>query len=133
VPESLLKLGLENALGDLCHLLHSEKVKIEFQAFDISNTIPVSSQINIYRIVQELLNNALKHSGCSEILVSCSQNGNTFFISVEDNGKGFDISSSDDKTGLGIKNLKSRVELLNGTYNVESNKSGTYYNIELKI
>lgn len=133
VPESLLKLGLENALGDLCHLLHSEKVKIEFQAFDITNTIPVSSQINIYRIVQELLNNALKHSECSEILVSCSQNGNTFFISVEDNGKGFDISSSDDKTGLGIKNLKSRVELLNGTYNVESNKSGTYYNIELKI
>lgn len=133
VPESLLKLGLENALGDLCHLLHSEKVKIEFQAFDITNTIPVSSQINIYRIVQELINNALKHSGCSEILVSCSQNGNTFFISVEDNGNGFDISSIDDKTGLGIKNLKSRVELLSGTYNVESNKSGTYYNIELKI
>lgn len=133
VPESLLKLGLENALGDLCHLLHSEKVKIEFQAYDITNTIPVSSQINIYRIVQELLNNALKHSECSEILVSCSQNGKTFFISVEDNGKGFDISNSDDKTGLGIKNLKSRVELLNGTYNVKSNKSGTYYNIELKI
>lgn len=133
VPESLLKLGLENALSDLCHLLHSEKVKIEFQAFDITNTIPISSQINIYRIIQELLNNALKHSQCTEILVSCSQNEGSFFISVEDNGKGFDVASIDDKTGLGIKNLKSRVELLSGTYNLESNESGTYYNIELKI
>lgn len=133
VPESLLKLGLENALSDLCHLLHSETVKIEFQAFDITNTIPISSQMNIYRIIQELLNNALKHSQCSEILVSYSQNEGSFFISVEDNGNGFDVSSIDYKTGLGIKNLKSRVELLSGTYNLESNESGTYYNIELKI
>lgn len=133
VPESLLKLGLENALSDLCHLLHSEKVKIEFQSFDISTEIPVSSQINIYRIVQELLNNALKHSQCTEILVSCSQNQKSFYIAVEDNGKGFDVSKKDETNGLGIKNLKSRVELLNGTFNLQSNNSGTYYNIELKI
>ncbi|WP_163408066.1 tetratricopeptide repeat-containing sensor histidine kinase [Flavobacterium ajazii] len=133
VPESLLKLGLENALSDLCYLLHSEKVKIEFQVFNITNTIPISIQINIYRIIQELLNNALKHSDCSEILVSCSQNEDSFFISVEDNGKGFDVYSIEKKTGLGIKNLKNRVELFSGAFNLESNKSGTYYNIELKI
>lgn len=133
VPESLLKLGLEKALGDLCHLLHSEQVKIEFQSFGIKQEIPISNQINIYRIVQELINNALKHSGCNEILVSCSQNENIFFISVEDNGKGFNPNESESKQGLGIKNLRSRVEMLNGVYHLESNETGTYYNIELKI
>ncbi|MBN8641212.1 MAG: sensor histidine kinase [Flavobacteriales bacterium] len=133
VPESLLKLGLEKALGDLCHLLHSEQVKIEFQSFGIKQEIPISNQINIYRIVQELINNALKHSRCSEILVSCSQNENTFFISVEDNGKGYNPQESESKQGLGIKNLRSRVEMLKGVYHLESNETGTYYNIELKI
>lgn len=133
VPESLLKLGLENALSDLCHLLHSNSMKIEFQSFGISHDIPISSQINIYRIVQELINNALKHSECSEILVSCSQNENIFYISVEDNGTGFNINEIETKSGLGLKNLKSRIEILNGTLNLDSNETGTYFNIELKI
>ncbi|UPT69855.1 MAG: sensor histidine kinase [Flavobacterium sp. JAD_PAG50586_2] len=133
VPESLIKLGLENALSDLCHLLHSETIKIEFQAIGITQDIPVSSQINIYRIIQELINNALKHAECNEILVSCSQNENTFFISVEDNGKGFDIKNSNSKPGLGLKNLKSRVEMLNGIFNLESSSTRTYYNIELNM
>ena len=133
VPESLLKLGLENALSDLCHLLHSNSMKIEFQSFGISHDIPISNQINIYRIIQELINNALKHSECSEILVSCSQNENTFYISVEDNGTGFNINEIESKSGLGLKNLKSRIEMLNGTLNLDSNETGTYCNIELKF
>ncbi|MGV3697984.1 sensor histidine kinase [Flavobacterium sp.] len=133
IPESLTKLGLEKALSDLCHLLHSDSIKIEFQSFGIDDDIPISSQINIYRIVQELLNNALKHSECTEILVSCSQNGDAFLISVEDNGKGFDVEDSSRKSGIGLKNLKSRVEMLHGTYNIESNNEGTCYDIELNI
>lgn len=133
VPEALLKLGLEKALSDLCHLLYSETIKIEFQSFGINNQIPISTQINIYRIVQELINNALKHSKCDEILVSCSQNKNTFLITVEDNGKGFDLTKVEQKSGLGLKNLRSRVEVLQGMFHLETNKNGTYYNIELNI
>lgn len=133
VPESLLKLGLENALSDLCHLLHSNSMKIEFQSFGINQDIQISNQINIYRIVQELINNALKHSKCSEILVSCSQNENNFYISVEDNGIGFNINEIETKSGLGLKNLRSRIEMLNGTLNLDSNETGTYCNIELKL
>lgn len=133
VPESLLKLGLENALSDLCHLLHSDKVKIEFHPCGIHPEIPISIQINIYRIVQELVNNALKHSECNQILISCSQNEDTILIAVEDNGKGFDYKGSNSKSGHGLKNLKSRVAMLNGILNVESGATGTYYNIELNI
>lgn len=132
VPESLIKLGLEKALGDLCHLLHSESVKIEFQSFGFTEQeIPIPNQVNIYRIVQEMVNNALKHANCSEILVSCSQNGNNFYIAVEDNGVGYDVEKAKEKSGHGLKNLKNRVEMLSGIFNVESSKAGTYYNIEL--
>ncbi|MDI9257884.1 tetratricopeptide repeat-containing sensor histidine kinase [Flavobacterium sedimenticola] len=133
VPESLLRLGLDNALGDLCHLLYSDDVRIEYQSFGIEQDMAASKQLNIYRIVQELVNNALKHSNCSEILVSCSQTNSLFFISVEDNGIGFSWDELVEGKGLGLKNLESRVKLLNGTMNVDSGKNGTTFNIELLI
>lgn len=133
VPESLLSLGLENALSDFCHFLQSDTLKIEFQSIGYFENIPVASQINIYRIVQELINNAVKHSECDAILVSCSQNENTFYITVEDNGKGFSVENSNSSSGLGLKNLKSRVEILNGVFHIESNATGTYFNIELNL
>lgn len=133
IPESLLKLGLENALGDLCFSLNSNNVLIEFHSYEIDNSMALSSQTNIFRIVQEIVNNALKHSGATQILVSCSQNKKRFYISVEDNGSGYDISKIDENPGLGMKNIKSRIELLNGTLDCESNSGGTSYNIELDV
>lgn len=133
VPESLLKLGLEKALGDLCFTLRSDTVSIEFHSYEIDNSMPLTTQTNIFRIVQELLNNALKHSKATQILVSCSQNGNRFYISIEDNGVGFDISAIEENQGLGIKNIKSRIELLHGSLDCESSSGGTSYNIELDV
>lgn len=133
VPESLLKLGLEKALGDLCFTLRSDTVSIEFHSYEIDNSMPLTTQTNIFRIVQELLNNALKHSKATQILVSCSQNGNRFYISIEDNGVGFDISGVEENQGLGIKNIKSRIELLHGSLDCESSSGGTSYNIELDV
>lgn len=133
VPESLLKLGLEKALSDLCFTLRSEHVAIEFHAYEIDNSMPLTTQTNIFRIVQELLNNALKHSKATQILVSCSQNTNRFYISIEDNGVGFDISRIEENQGLGIKNIKSRIQLLKGSFDCESNSNGTSYNIELEV
>ncbi|MBA9071912.1 signal transduction histidine kinase [Flavobacterium gossypii] len=134
IPESLLKLGLEHALNDLCHMLKTENVRIDFHANAIKDDIPESMQITIYRIVQELLSNALKHSKSSEILVDCSQNQSRFFITVEDNGIGFDTSKMDVFEGQGLKNLKNRVELLNGKIEIDSSKErGTVFNIELSL
>ncbi|WDO14386.1 sensor histidine kinase [Flavobacterium sp. WW92] len=133
VPESLLKLGLDKALGDLCFTLRSDSVSIEFHSYEIDNSMPLTTQTTIFRIVQELLNNALKHARATQILVSCSQNANRFFISVEDNGIGFDSSRIEENLGLGIKNIKSRIELLKGSLDCESNSNGTSYNIELEV
>ena len=88
----------------------------------------------IYRIIQELLNNALKYANASQVLVSCSQNKDVFFITVEDNGLGFDVSDSKKKKGMGLKNIINRVEFLNGKLEIDSKiNEGTSIYIELNV
>ncbi len=89
MPENLQKAGLEIALRDLCESLLSDETHIEFHAFGLQPAIPLNVQVNIYRIIQELLSNAVRHAHASKIIVQCSQNDDIFFITVEDNGRGF--------------------------------------------
>ncbi|OMQ12735.1 sensor histidine kinase [[Flexibacter] sp. ATCC 35103] len=132
MPESLLKLSLEHALRDLCIANSNAKTKIEFQYLIQKPNLPKNYEIVIYRIIQELLNNALKYAEASEILVSCSQNKDTFFITVEDNGVGFDVAEK--SAGMGLRNIKNRLEILKGKLEIESElNKGTSTYIELKI
>lgn len=134
VPEALLKLGLEAALKDLCCSMSTETIKIYFTANEIKTDLKSNDQITIFRIVQELINNALKHSGCTEVIVDCSQNNNLFLIVVEDNGKGFKNDEDQIVTGLGINNIKNRIALLNGKMEIQSIPNmGSVFNIELQI
>lgn len=134
VPESLLRFGLETALKDLCESVMTEPKYIDFQSFQIQPSLPLKTQLNVYRIVQELLNNAIRHSGASHIIIQCSQNQETFFITVEDNGKGFevDLNVRADVKGLGLANVKKRVDFMKGRLQVESViGNGTTIHIEL--
>lgn len=134
MPESLLQLGLEVSLKDMCDSLNSSGAKVEFQAFSINTSLPKETQITVYRIVQELLANAIRHANASEVLVQCSQNENIFYITVEDNGKGFDTSMLPLQKGIGISNVKNRVDFLKGRMDINSAPShGTTVNIEFNI
>lgn len=133
VPESLLRFGLTKAVSDFCHLVSNDVVQVHFHANEISDSLSSSIQINVYRIVQELVNNALKHAKCTEITVSCSQNKNLLLITVDDNGIGFELSKLSSISGQGIKNLQNRVDLFHGNIQFESDKNGTSCHIELEI
>ncbi|MBE7174806.1 MAG: tetratricopeptide repeat protein [Mucilaginibacter polytrichastri] len=135
MPESLLNFGLETALKDLCESITGQMIRVKFQALDISTTIPQQIQIVIYRIVQELLGNAIKHAEASVILVQCSQNDSVFFITVEDDGKGFDPSVRKESAGIGLDNIRNRVEYLKGKMDIISapNGQGTTVNIEVYV
>ena len=134
MPESLIKLGLIAALKDLCFRYSTSKTPIEFQEFGIQNNISESKQITIYRIIQELINNALKYAKATEIIVNCSQNENIFLITVEDNGHGFDSKKTNLFDGMGLKNIKNRVDFLKGDLEINSQpETGTVFNIELNI
>lgn len=132
MPEALLKLGLEEALRDLCFASKTPENKIEFQFLVKDLNLPKNKEIVIYRIIQELLNNALKYAKATEILVSCSQNEDVFYITVEDNGIGFNIDDVKDKESMGLKNINYRVAFLEGKLEIDSRPDrGTSIYIEI--
>jgi two-component system NarL family sensor kinase len=134
MPETLLKFGLETALKDLCEGMQHRGAYIVFQAHDLRQDIPQSEQIMVYRLVQELVNNALKHAGAGKILVQCLQRGQEMFITVEDDGRGFDISALTGKGNMGLTNIRTRVDYLKGKLDIQSTPGvGTTVNIEVNV
>ncbi|RPE08104.1 sensor histidine kinase [Chitinophaga lutea] len=134
MPESLLKSGLEAALRDLCESLMNEHTDIEFQAYGIQADMPTATQANIFRIVQELLSNAIRHAQASKIILQCIQNDRTFLITAEDNGRGFDTAAMSASKGIGLTNIQNRVQYMKGRFDIESAPNeGTIINIEVYV
>lgn len=133
MPETLIRLGLETALRDLCVSLTNRSIDIEFQANGIEEKLPVETQVHIYRIVQELLSNAIRHSQADRIIVQCLQNEDTFLVTVEDNGKGFDPSLKK-SAGIGLGNIQNRVAFLKGRIEIDAAiDQGTTVNLEFHV
>ncbi|MET0242789.1 MAG: ATP-binding protein [Flavitalea sp.] len=135
MPESLLYMGLEPALEDLCRYLSNPLTAIRFQAINLQSTYPQAVLINVYRIIQELLSNALKHAKASQVIVQVSDGDGHLFLTVEDNGKGMAESiSATRSSGLGLKSIENRVALLKGRLEIDSHVShGTTTNIEIPL
>lgn len=135
MPEALMKLGLQQALQDYSDglsELQPFKINCEFHALE--NRMPSSTEIVVYRIVQELLNNAVKYSGATTILAQVIRQGDNLSITVEDNGKGFDISKTDITKGAGLANVKARVDYLKGQMDLQSaSGKGTSIHIDCII
>lgn len=134
MPESLLQLGLQAALLDMCDSVSTIEARVIFQGYEIKPAIAPEIQMHIYRIVQELVTNAVRHGRATEILAQCSQNNSTFYITVEDNGIGFDSTSGANKNGIGLMSVKNRVGYLMGKFDIVSETNqGTTVNIEFNV
>ena len=133
MPEALVKFGLEDAVRDYCVSISSTKsINIDFQSYGFDKRLSQSTEIMTYRIIQELVNNIIKHSGATEAIVQLLLNKKVLHITVEDNGSGFDTGKIN-KT-IGIDNLKSRVDHLNGVIEIESEiNEGTTFNINIPV
>lgn len=133
MPESLLSIGLKPALADLCRYMQTSKTDIRFQAFDLRTSYSQPVLIGVYRIVQELLNNAIRHANASQIIVQCSENDARLFLTVEDDGCGFDPEGMA-KKGMGLSNIQNRVALLQGKVEVDSKPGqSTAVNIQIPL
>ncbi len=130
MPEILLKYGLVEALKDYCHSLKRSGISITFQSYNYKNELTENKQLVIYRIAQELINNAIKYSEANHILIEIRQEGKELSLLVEDDGKGFDTRQLDKQHGAGLNNVKTRTVLLNGEVSIESLK-GTGTTVEL--
>jgi two-component system, NarL family, sensor kinase len=133
MPEALLYMGLNPALEDLCNYLNTTQTAIKYHGIDLRSTYPQHILTNVYRIVQELLNNAIKHANASQIIVQCSEGDEHLFLTVEDDGRGFDTEHSG-SAGVGLKSIENRIALLNGRLEIESKPgNGTTIHIEIPI
>lgn len=115
----LMKFGLAPALRDLCATIDGTgQLKTSLSIFGLDDRIENTIEIAVYRIIQELLSNTMKHAKASEVTISLTRLNNHLNIMVEDNGKGFDTQTI--SGGIGLKNIRSRVEKLSGKINFDS-------------
>ena len=87
-------------------------------------------EINIFRIIQELITNSLKHAEATEIDVQISFQNDSLQVTVEDDGKGFDKREVSTK-GIGLSNIESRIQYLHASVDFISNDRGTSYTFEI--
>ncbi|QIE60214.1 sensor histidine kinase [Rasiella rasia] len=133
LPENLITKGLDTALKEFVNSINeSNLLDTTYQSVNLSESLPQSFQLSVYRIIQELLNNIIKHSEASQALIQLQQDAHKLTLTVEDNGKGF--SNQKASEGIGLTNIKSRLSLLKGKLEIDSNEtSGTSVYIELQL
>lgn len=120
MPKMLLKLGLINAVQDLCNNINISKlVKVSLQSYGMESRLNSNTEIMLYRIIQELLNNIIKHAQASDVIIQFNRHSDRLTVTIEDNGRGFDAGEVSND-GAGINTIKSRVNYLNGHLNIDS-------------
>jgi two-component system, NarL family, sensor kinase len=121
MPEVLMKLGLAPAIQDMCSNISAGKLlQVKLQSYGMSKRLNAPTEIMLYRIIQELLNNIIKHAQATEAIVQFNRDGNRLSVTVEDNGRGFNTQDADDKKHAGLETIKSRVSYLNGNISIDS-------------
>ncbi|AZA83545.1 two-component sensor histidine kinase [Chryseobacterium lactis] len=132
MPDLLIKYGLEAAIREFATRISNSGLEIHTEFINYSHSLSQEKQLIIYRIIQELVNNTIKHADASEVIIQLSEEENAVNLTVEDDGKGFDHTNLEVRKTAGFHNIESRVQFLKGTMNITSELNvGT--SIELQI
>ncbi|MGC4232949.1 MAG: sensor histidine kinase [Niabella sp.] len=136
MPEILVKYGLNTALKEFCgEIDRNSTMRVNYQPIGMENAnIEQTTSVAVYRIVQELVNNAMKHASATQVLVQAHlhEAENRLAVTVEDDGQGFDTSALHQSDGIGWKNIQNRVDFLKGKIDVQSEPDkGTSVLIEI--
>ena len=133
VPPSLRNLSLRDALNELEAMVRLTKKKIKIKLINFHETeISEELKISIYRIVQEQLNNILKHAEATEVIISIKQSDANLELMIVDNGKGFEVTKK--RNGIGITNIINRAAIFSGKVMIDSSPgNGCRININFKL
>lgn len=107
-----------------------KKFEIEIQSFGMNSRLDLTLEITVFRAIQELVTNCIKHASASKVLISLTQHQNEITIMVEDNGKGF---AKDITEGMGLSNIRKKIKSYGGTFDIDSNSKGTTIIINIPI
>ncbi|HQV55759.1 MAG TPA: sensor histidine kinase [Chitinophagaceae bacterium] len=123
MPEVLIKLGLVQASKELCNSISAGKLlQASLQSYGMEKRLNASTEIMLFRIIQELLNNIIKHANATEAIIQFNRDSNRLSVTVEDNGRGFNLKETDAQTHAGLESVQNRVTYLNGKLSIESEK-----------
>ena len=135
LPNVLVRKGLVAAIQDfLGKLKNTSGLEIEFEHSEPIR-FETSLEVNVYRIVQEITHNAIKHSGASHLSIRLQITPAMLRLATEDNGNGFNLEEvRKTKNGLGLLNLQSRTDVMGGEFSCETGEGkGTKYMFEIPL
>jgi len=133
ISSVLLKFGLSYSIFDLCEKYSNSQIEI---VSDINHVrrYDQSFEIKMNNIIEELVNNILKHSKASEAIITLEERNEQLFLEITDNGEGFKFDELIQKDGLGLNQIKARVQMMKGTIEIDSIPTqGTTINIIVPI
>ncbi len=138
MPPTLKNFGLESAVNDLFQKISgSGTINASSRFHEYKDRLKGEKEFIIFRIVQELINNILKHSSASFIHLTQNVHGDKFYLRIHHDGRGI-VQADFDKlnkstVGLGLKNISSRLRVVQGNINFEKDISQTYYKVTIEL
>ena len=133
VSSILLKFGLAYAIKDMAEKYSNSQLEILYETQNIQR-YDQDFEIKLHNIIQELINNTLKHSEATTASIFLVEKDEKLLLSIKDNGKGFDKLQVPKKDGLGINQIDARIHMMKGKFDIKSeNNKGTLVTIELPV
>lgn len=132
MPNALLKKGLGSALHDFIQKIDQQIIKTQLHIEGLQERLSPETESVLYRVIQECVNNVIKHSGANQLDISIIRDHDAIDITIEDNGKGFDVNEV--SQGIGLQNINARIRFLKGTLDIESSPGrGTFTGIHVPL
>lgn len=134
MPNALLKSGLSGAVKEFISKIDTRIIKVTLHTEGLNERLEANVETVLYRVIQESVNNVLKHSGANHLDISIIKDHEGISATVEDNGKGFHVKEAEQSNGIGLKNSVSRIKYLQGTIDFHSTPgSGTVVAIHIPV
>jgi signal transduction histidine kinase len=138
IPPTLKNFGLESAMSDLIQKINGTgSIHASCKFNDYSRRLKLDQELSVFRILQELINNTLKHSRASFIHLTQNKNENFFYLRIHHDGTGLTQTEfeklRDTPTGLGLKNIQGRLKILDASIFFEKDSTNTYYKVTLEL
>jgi two-component system NarL family sensor kinase len=120
MPNALLRSGLALAVRDFINKIDHRVIAVNLYTEGLNDRIDGNIEIVLYRVIQECVNNVIKHSGAAQLDLTLIRDEDGISITIEDNGKGFSLHDDTKKDGIGLKNIQTRIDYLKGTVEWDS-------------
>jgi two-component system NarL family sensor kinase len=135
MPDALSRYSFSDALEMYCRQISANNtLEIHLQIHAAPDVLPPSTQLSLYRAIQEVLQNIIKHAHATQATLQFNREGEAFIIIIEDNGDGFHPGTEGEYQGLGLVNIRNRIKALNGHLLIESSPGrGTIIQMEIPI